>query len=172
MHTGCLKKNWVLANLVVADTVAVWKKSLCNFSQIQVKQQMQLWKLVQIVCVTTLWMSEFCFFDYIRELSIFVLFFSCVVLVLYSAMPPTPQSDRPQRVFLAMVFHKRRGTKVFLPQLLEVFAAQFLAMRAPRLNEISFMHKKFSLLGNINNVNSPWASKVFPKWLQQAEDSV
>ena len=96
-------------------------------------------------------MSEFCFFDYIRELSIFLLFFSCVVLVLYSAMPPRPQSDRPQRVFLAMEFHKRRGTKVFLLQLLAVSAAQFLAVKVPRLNEIRFMPKKLSLLGNIKN---------------------
>ena len=69
-------------------------------------------------------------------------------------MPPRPQFDQPQRVFLALEFHKRRGTRDFLPELLADFAAQFPGARVPSLNAIRDMHKKFLLLGTINNVNS------------------
>ena len=69
-------------------------------------------------------------------------------------MPPRPQFDRDQRVFLALEFHKRRGTKGFLPGLLADFAAQFPAARVPGLNSIREMHKKLNFLGTINNVNS------------------
>ena len=69
-------------------------------------------------------------------------------------MPPRPQFDQPQRTYLALEFHKRRGTKNFLPQLLADFAAQFPGARVPSLNAIRKMHDKFNRLGTINNVNS------------------
>ena len=40
-------------------------------------------------------------------------------------MPPRPQFSQPQWSFLAMEFHRRRGTKNFLPGLLVDFAAKF-----------------------------------------------
>ena len=69
-------------------------------------------------------------------------------------MPPRPQFDQPQRSFLAMEFHKRRGTKNFVPELLADFAVQFPGARVPSRQAISDMHKKFVTLGTINNVNS------------------
>ena len=69
-------------------------------------------------------------------------------------MPPRAQFDQPQRVFLALEFHKRRGTRDFLPELLADFSAQFPGARVPSLNAIRKIHEKFILLGTINNVNS------------------
>ena len=69
-------------------------------------------------------------------------------------MPPRPQFDQPQRSYLAMEFHKLRGKRDFLPGLLAGFAAQFPGARVPSRQAISDMHKKFFLLGTINNVNS------------------
>ena len=69
-------------------------------------------------------------------------------------MPPRLQFDQPQRTYLALEFHKRRGTRDFLPQLLADFAAQFPGARVPSLNAIRKMHDKFNRLGTINNVNS------------------
>ena len=40
-------------------------------------------------------------------------------------MPPRAQFDQPQQTYLALEFHKRRGTGSFLSQLLDDFAAQF-----------------------------------------------
>ena len=69
-------------------------------------------------------------------------------------MPPRAQFDQPQRSFLTLEFHKRRGTRDFLPGLLADFAAQFPGARVPSRQAISDMHKKFVTLGTINNVNS------------------
>ena len=46
-------------------------------------------------------------------------------------MPPRPQFSQPQRSFLAMEFHRRRGTRDFIPGLLADFAAQFPGERVP-----------------------------------------
>ena len=56
-------------------------------------------------------------------------------------MPPRPQFDQPQRSFLAMEFHKRRGTRDFVPGLLADFAVLFLGATSQRA--ISDMHKIF-----------------------------
>ena len=70
-------------------------------------------------------------------------------------MPPRPQFDQPpQQSFLAMEFHKRRGTRDFVPGLLADFALRFPGARVPSRRAISDMHKKFFALGTINNVNS------------------
>ena len=62
-------------------------------------------------------------------------------------MPPRAQFDQPQRSFLTLEFHKRRGTRDFLPGLLADFAAQFLGARVPSRQAISGdMHKKFVAL--------------------------
>ena len=78
-------------------------------------------------------------------------------LVLYSSrtkMPPKPQFGQPQRSFLEMEFHRRRGTKNFLPGLPADFAAQFPDARVPSERVIRDLHKKFLALGRINNKNS------------------
>ena len=69
-------------------------------------------------------------------------------------MPPRPQFSQPQRSFLAMEFHRRRGTRDFMPGLLADFAAQFPGARVPSEMAIRNLHKKFFALGTINNVNS------------------
>ena len=69
-------------------------------------------------------------------------------------MPPRPQFSQPQRSFLAMVFHKRRGTRDFMPGLLADFAAQFPGARVPSERAIRDLRKKFFALGTINNMNS------------------
>ena len=69
-------------------------------------------------------------------------------------MPPRPQFSQPQRSFLAMEFHRRRGTRDFMPGLLADFAAQFPGVRVPSEMAIRNLHKKFFALGTINNVNS------------------
>ena len=69
-------------------------------------------------------------------------------------MPPRPQFSQPQRSFLAMEFHRRRGTRDFMPGLLADFAAQFPGARVPSERAIRDLHKKFFALGTINNVNS------------------
>ena len=82
-------------------------------------------------------------------------------------MPPRPQFDQPQRSFLAMEFHKRRGTKNFVPGLLADFAVQFPGARVPSRRAISDMHKKFFALGTINNVNSASSPGVAVRRLPQ-----
>ena len=69
-------------------------------------------------------------------------------------MPPRLQFDQPQRLFLAMKFHKLRGTRDFVPGQLADFAVQFPGARVPSWRAISDMHKKFFALGTINNENS------------------
>ena len=44
-------------------------------------------------------------------------------------MPPRAQYDQPQRSYLAMEFHRRKGIRDFLPGLLADFAAQLYAGR-------------------------------------------
>ena len=51
-------------------------------------------------------------------------------------------------------FHRRRGTKNFLPGLPADFAAQFPDARVPSERVIRDLHKKFLALGRINNKNS------------------
>ena len=74
-------------------------------------------------------------------------------------MPPRPQFDQPQRSFLAMEFHKRRGTKNFVPGLLADFAVQFPGARVPSRRAISDTcgQKVYGAgqcpVGTINNVN-------------------
>ena len=55
-----------------------------------------------------------------------------------------------------MEFHRRRGTKNFLPGLPADFAAQFPDARVPSERVIRDLHKKFLALGpgRINNKNS------------------
>ena len=68
-------------------------------------------------------------------------------------MPPRPQFSQPQQSFLAMEFHRRRGTKNFLPGLPADFAAQFPDAKVPSERAIRDLHKKCFALGTINNVN-------------------
>ena len=53
-----------------------------------------------------------------------------------------------------MEFHRRRGTKNYLPGLPADFAAQFPDARVPSERVIRDLHKKFLALGRINNKNS------------------
>ena len=60
-------------------------------------------------------------------------------------MPPRAQFDQPQRSYLAMEFHRRRGTRDFMPELLADFTARFPGARVPSSEAIRKMHKKFFL---------------------------
>ena len=65
-----------------------------------------------------------------------------------------PQFSREQRNFLVMEYHKCKGHRDFLPQLVTQFQNKFPGARAPSFSAIRRVYKKQMLHGTVNNCNS------------------
>ena len=65
-----------------------------------------------------------------------------------------PQFGKDERNFLMMEFHKRKGTRDFLPGLIQDFQAQFPGTRAPPPKTIRAIYKKQVAKGTVLNCNS------------------
>lgn len=65
-----------------------------------------------------------------------------------------PQFSREQRNFLVMEYHKRKGHRDILPQLITDFQNRFPGVRAPSFSAIRRVWKKQMMNGTVNNCNS------------------
>ena len=65
-----------------------------------------------------------------------------------------PQFSREQRNFLVMEYHKQKGHRDFLPQLVTLFQNKFPGARAPSFSAIRRVYRKQMLNGTVNNCNS------------------
>ena len=65
-----------------------------------------------------------------------------------------PQFTRDQRTFLVLEYHKSKGHKNFLPQLVLDFQNRFPGVRAPSFSAIRKVWKKQITNGTVNNCNS------------------
>ena len=67
---------------------------------------------------------------------------------------PRPQFTMEQRNFLALEYHKHKGTRNFKDQLLADFQAKFPGVRVPGKNIMAKILKKQMEKGTVNNCNS------------------
>ena len=65
-----------------------------------------------------------------------------------------PQFSREQRNFLVMEYHKQKGHRDFLPQLVTLFQNKFPGARAPSFSAIRRVYRKQMLNGTVNSCNS------------------
>ena len=62
-----------------------------------------------------------------------------------------PQFSREQRNFLVMEYHKQKGHRDFLPQLVTLFQNKFPGARAPSFSAIRRVYRKQMLNGTVNS---------------------
>ena len=74
--------------------------------------------------------------------------------VVHIKMPPREQFTRDQRNFLALEYHKHKGTKCFKDKILDAFQAKYPGVRRPGTNIMRKIWKKQLKNGTVNNCNS------------------
>ena len=65
-----------------------------------------------------------------------------------------PQYTRDQRNFLVMEYHRRKGHRDFLPELVRDFQNKFPGVRTPSFSTIRRLWEKQMINGTVNNCNS------------------
>ena len=69
-------------------------------------------------------------------------------------MPPRDQFTREQRNYLALEYHKHKGTKCFKERILDAFVVKFPGVRRPGTHAMRQIWKKQVKNGTVNNCNS------------------
>ena len=111
---GASKKSWFSGKSAVANITSDREKSISTFAQIHERYLSDLqWSQIQKDC--DIFVVEFLLILKLKLCSL--VYNDCS----RTKMPPRAQYDQPQRSYLAMEFHKRKGTRDFLPGLLADF---------------------------------------------------